>query len=186
MAPKSRLRLVKLPPMPQPPPANLIYPLPGLQVPEPLVAQLAGRRRHWFRPHRRELRPGRASGAYRAPADPLRKVHAVFDGLLFGPSEHCVLLDGRQPVRVGGGEVVATAVSVALDERFGAELLQAGAGRDEGLPSALGAGIRVLKEAEKVEVKRKRFERVGTIEVSKEYEITNELSSKTFDFRKSN
>lgn len=55
-------------------------------------------------------------------------------------------IHGGEPEAVLVGEVVAGALgSVALDERRRAEILQAGAGRDQGLTAALSAGCRVLQ-----------------------------------------
>lgn len=66
------------------------------------------------------------------------------EGLLQRLAEHLVVADGRQPVRRRRGEVVAGAEAAALDERSDAELLQAGAGRDQRLAAAIGARISML------------------------------------------
>lgn len=72
---------------------------------------------------------------------------ASLQGLLPG-RVHKLLpgVHGGEPEAVLVGEVVAGALgAVALDERRRAEVLQAGAGRHQGLTAALGAGCRVLQ-----------------------------------------
>lgn len=146
MARESRFGFVIFPPVSQSRPARLVQPLPGLQIPQVRDVYLAGRRnrrrRRSSRVNRRTMPPPRANCA---SADPLRQVHAVLDGLRLRLPEHGVVLDRGQPVGVSRGEIVAAAMCVALDEWFGAEFLQTGAGGHQGLTRTFGSGIRVLE-----------------------------------------
>lgn len=85
-----------------------------------------------------------------APAHLARKVvlQRLRDGLL----EHVAVLDHRQPERGQGVVVVAAAVSVALDDWRGAELLQAGARRNQVLSVSSGVIRSVLCEEEEEEI----------------------------------
>lgn len=58
--------------------------------------------------------------------------------------------DGGQPVAVRGRVVVAAAVTVALDERVGAEVFQARSRRHQGLSAAFSSRVRVLRRTRRV------------------------------------
>lgn len=65
---------------------------------------------------------------YGASAHPGRMIG--LERLLLWPTEHVLIVDGRQPIRRCGGEIVARAKTATLDKRPDAEFFQAGSGRD--------------------------------------------------------
>ena len=60
-------------------------------------------------------------------------------------SEHVHVVQGGEPVRVGGRVVVAPAEAVALDEGSCAEFLQTRSRRNQRLTAALRTRVGVLK-----------------------------------------
>lgn len=79
----------------------------------------------------------------RAPAD-ARPQRVLLESLRPRLGEHLAVVDGGQPVRVGGGEEVAASHPVALDERSRSEVRQTRPGADQRLAAALGTGVGVL------------------------------------------
>ena len=83
------------------------------------------------------------------PADSVAEV-ARLEGLRGRPRELLAGVDGGEPEAELVGEVVArTAAAVALDERAGPEVLEAGAGAGERLATTLGARAGVLRKISK-------------------------------------
>lgn len=85
--------------------------------------------------------------AHLAAAD-FRALLATLQGFLIRRVQELLAgLHSGEPEAVLVSKVVAGALgTVALDERCGAEILQAGARRHQGLTAALGASRRVLKQ----------------------------------------
>lgn len=66
--------------------------------------------------------------------------------LLTRLSEHVPLFNGGQPIGVGGGEVVASSLAVALDEGSGSEVSQTRARADQRLSPSFRPCVRVHDE----------------------------------------